>query len=96
MTEAAEVIRAGTPGLVTLNEICQDDAAVLERTFADVHGGGSIASAFTAAGNRPSGDATRCRNGRPYGIGFADPPSRAAPGSPRAQRDAPDAGRRRP
>ncbi|MGB2571023.1 endonuclease/exonuclease/phosphatase family protein [Micromonospora citrea] len=70
VTEAVEVIRAGTPGLVTLNEVCQDDMAVLERAFADVHGGGSVVSAFTVAGDRPSGDATRCRNGRPYGIGL--------------------------
>lgn len=70
VAEAVEVIRAGTPGLVTLNEICQDDVAVLARAFADVHGRGSAVSAFAVAGDRPSGDATRCRNGQPYGIGL--------------------------
>ncbi|MEV4481346.1 endonuclease/exonuclease/phosphatase family protein [Micromonospora coxensis] len=70
VTEAVEVIRADAPGLVTLNEICQDDMAVLERAFAGVHRGGSVGSAFAVAGDRPSGDATRCRNGRPYGIGL--------------------------
>ncbi|SCG40212.1 endonuclease/exonuclease/phosphatase family protein [Micromonospora coxensis] len=70
VAEAVAVIRADAPDLVTLNEICQDDVAVLERAFAEVRPGGSVGSAFTVAGDRPSGDATRCRNGRPYGIGL--------------------------
>ncbi|MET8234481.1 endonuclease/exonuclease/phosphatase family protein [Micromonospora sp. NPDC005298] len=69
MARAAEVIGAERPDLVTLNEICQDDVATLERAFASVHEGASVVSAFRAAGDRPSGADTRCRNGRSYGIG---------------------------
>ncbi|TDC73194.1 endonuclease/exonuclease/phosphatase family protein [Micromonospora sp. KC606] len=67
---AAEVIRAETPHLVTLNEICRDDVPALERVLADVHRGGRVVAAFQAAGDRPSGDVTRCRDGQPYGIGL--------------------------
>ncbi|MGK5442734.1 endonuclease/exonuclease/phosphatase family protein [Micromonospora sp. URMC 105] len=70
VTEAAEVISAEVPDLVTLNEICQDDVDTLERPFAGVHPGGTVVSAFKAAGDRPSGAVTRCRNGQPYGIGL--------------------------
>lgn len=70
VSEAAAVFRAEVPDLVTLNEICQDDVATLERAFADVHDGGTVVSAFQAAGDRPSGAVTRCRNGQPYGIGL--------------------------
>ncbi|MFI5930168.1 endonuclease/exonuclease/phosphatase family protein [Micromonospora sp. NPDC051543] len=67
---AAELIRAERPDLVTLNEICQDDVPTLEAVFAKVHGRARVASAFQAAGDRPSGADTRCRNGRAYGIGL--------------------------
>ncbi|MFJ6168476.1 endonuclease/exonuclease/phosphatase family protein [Micromonospora orduensis] len=69
LTRAAEVISAERPDLVTLNEICQDDVTALESTFEAVHPGGTVVSAFQAAGDRPSGADTRCRNGRSYGIG---------------------------
>ncbi|MCM0673434.1 endonuclease/exonuclease/phosphatase family protein [Micromonospora phytophila] len=68
VTRAAEVIRAETPDLVTLNEVCQDDVSPLERTLAEVRGGGTVVSAFKAAGDRRTGGAFRCRNGHPYGI----------------------------
>ncbi|TDB78066.1 endonuclease/exonuclease/phosphatase family protein [Micromonospora sp. KC723] len=70
ISRAAEVIRAETPRLITLNEICQDDLPALERVLADVHPGGRVVAAFQAAGDRPSGDVTRCRDGQPYGIGL--------------------------
>ncbi|MER7893704.1 endonuclease/exonuclease/phosphatase family protein [Micromonospora sp. NPDC094482] len=70
VTEAAELIKAEAPDLVTLNEICQDDVAVLARALADVQSAGTVVSAFKAAGDRPTGDVTRCRNGQPYGIGL--------------------------
>ncbi|SCL13985.1 Endonuclease/Exonuclease/phosphatase family protein [Micromonospora nigra] len=69
VTEAASVIRAEEPDLVTLNEVCQDDVTALERVFAVVHRS-AVVSAFAAAGDRPSGDVTRCRNGQPYGVGL--------------------------
>ncbi|MEU7611596.1 endonuclease/exonuclease/phosphatase family protein [Micromonospora sp. NPDC049204] len=67
---ATEVIGTEAPDLVTLNEICRDDVAVLERVFATVHTGRRVVSAFQAAGDRPSGGDTRCRNGQPYGVGL--------------------------
>ncbi|MEU5910044.1 endonuclease/exonuclease/phosphatase family protein [Micromonospora sp. NPDC047527] len=70
VARAAEVINAERPDLVTLNEICQDDVPALRRVFAEVHTGGKVVSAFQAAGDRPSGADTRCRNGKSYGIGL--------------------------
>ncbi|MET8307225.1 endonuclease/exonuclease/phosphatase family protein [Micromonospora sp. NPDC005173] len=70
VNEAAVVMSAEVPDLVTLNEICQDDVTTLERTFSQVHSGDTVVSAFMAAGDRPSGAVTRCRNGQPYGIGL--------------------------
>jgi endonuclease/exonuclease/phosphatase family metal-dependent hydrolase len=67
--EAAAVIRAEAPDLVTLNEVCQDDVATLRRALADVVPGGAVESAFQAARDGRSGDAYRCRNGQQYGIG---------------------------
>ncbi|MEV1287364.1 endonuclease/exonuclease/phosphatase family protein [Micromonospora sp. NPDC049679] len=70
VTEAAEVIRAESPDLVALNEVCQDDVYALKRTLADVYPDATVVSAFAAAGDRPTGGASRCRNGQPYGIGL--------------------------
>lgn len=70
VTAAAEVISAEAPDVVSLNEICRGDVAALERAFGNVHPGGAVVSAFQAAGDRPSGAVTRCRNGEPYGIGL--------------------------
>jgi endonuclease/exonuclease/phosphatase family metal-dependent hydrolase len=64
VTEAAAVIRAEAPDLVTLNEVCQDDVSILQRAL-----GGTAVSAFQAARDRRTGNAYRCRNGRQYGIG---------------------------
>lgn len=66
---AAAVIRAETPDLVTLNEICQDDVSILRRALADVVPGGAVVSAFQAARDGRTGDPYRCRNGQQYGIG---------------------------
>jgi hypothetical protein len=68
--EAAEVIRAERPDIVTLNEICRDDVSVLDAALSDSNRGGVIASAFEAAVDRRTGGAFRCRNGQPYGIGL--------------------------
>ena len=79
--EAAAVISAEAPDLVTLNEVCQDDVSTLQRALADVVPGGAVVSAFQAARDRRTGDGYRCRNGEQYGIGVV---SRwpLAPGSP--------------
>ena len=68
--EAAAAIRAETPDLVTMNEVCQDDVSSLRRALADVVPGGTVVSAFQAARNGRSGEAYRCRNGQQYGIGL--------------------------
>lgn len=68
--EAAAVIRAERPDLVTLNEVCRDDVSMLERAFADVVPGGAVLSAFRAAFDGRTGDAFRCRDGQQYGIGM--------------------------
>jgi endonuclease/exonuclease/phosphatase family metal-dependent hydrolase len=70
MATAAEVIRAEAPDLVTLNEICADDVTALRDVFVTVHPGRTVVAVFQAAGDRPSGDDTRCRNGQRFGIGL--------------------------
>lgn len=67
--EAAAVIRAEKPDLVTLNEVCQDDVSTLQRALADVVPSGAAVSAFQAARDGRTGDAYRCRNGQEFGIG---------------------------
>lgn len=67
--EAAALIHARTPDLVTLNEVCEDDVAVLARALGETRPGGSVASAFQAALDTRTTGAMRCRAGRRYGIG---------------------------
>jgi endonuclease/exonuclease/phosphatase family metal-dependent hydrolase len=67
--EAATVLRAEKPDLVTLNEVCRDDVAALERALAEVVPGGGVASAFQAARDGRTGEPYGCRNGQPYGVG---------------------------
>jgi hypothetical protein len=68
VAEAATVIRTNMPDIVTLNEVCQNDVRTLRNQLQGAYGG-SLVSAFAAAGDRPSAGVTRCRNGQPYGIG---------------------------
>jgi endonuclease/exonuclease/phosphatase family metal-dependent hydrolase len=68
--EAARVIRAERPDVVTLNEVCQSDVSVLERTLSDANHGSVVASAFEAAVDRRTRAPFRCRNGQQYGIGL--------------------------
>ncbi|WP_430501895.1 endonuclease/exonuclease/phosphatase family protein [Micromonospora trifolii] len=70
MARAAEVITIEAPDLVTLNEICEGDVSALHGVFQTVHPGRTVVAAFQAAGDRPSGDDTRCRNGQRFGIGL--------------------------
>ncbi|HXV93102.1 MAG TPA: hypothetical protein VD813_07375, partial [Pseudonocardia sp.] len=51
-------------------EVCQDDVATLERALAEAVPGAAVTSAFQAARNARTGEAYRCRNGPPYGIGI--------------------------
>lgn len=69
VAQAEAVIRADAPDVVTLNEVCRDDVAVLRRALARVRGG-RVVWAFRAVRDRRTADAYRCRNGQPYGIGL--------------------------
>lgn len=80
--EAAALIRAVTPDLVTVNEVCRDDLTTLQQALANGTGAAVVAavvSTFQPALDRRTGGAFRCRNGQPYGIGLI---VRRPPGSP--------------
>lgn len=68
--EAAALIRAETPDVITLNEVCDDDVSALEQALADAVPGAAVTSVFQAARNGDSGEPYRCRSGRQYGIGI--------------------------
>jgi endonuclease/exonuclease/phosphatase family metal-dependent hydrolase len=70
VTEAAAVIRAHAPDLVTLNEVCEADVDELGQALAEVHRGEAVVWAFEAAGDRRTAAAAQCRNGQRYGIGL--------------------------
>lgn len=65
---AAAVIRAEAPDLVTLNEICSTDLAILEDALVDA-AAPAVTSAFQAARDARTGAPYRCRDGGDYGIG---------------------------
>jgi hypothetical protein len=68
--EAAALLRAETPDLVTLNEVCGDDVEVLERALAEAVPGAEVTSAFQPARDATTGEPYRCRNGEQYGNGL--------------------------
>jgi len=70
VTEAAAVIRAEAPNVVTLNEICENDVDALIPALARAHLGGTVVTAFRAAVSARTGNTVHCRNGRAYGIGI--------------------------
>lgn len=70
VAEAAAVIRAERPDVITLNEVCAEDVSVLDRALSDAYRGGTVVSAFEAAVDRRTGDAVRCRNGQRFGDGL--------------------------
>lgn len=74
VAEAADVIRADDPDVVTLNEVCRDDVDELDRALSGVgrsaDGGGGVVSVFKPAGDRRTAGAFHCLNGQPYGIGL--------------------------
>jgi endonuclease/exonuclease/phosphatase family metal-dependent hydrolase len=69
VAQAATVIRAEAPDVVTLDEICRGDLDVLRRALINAHPGGTVGSAFRAAGDRRTGGDFRCLDGQSYGIG---------------------------
>jgi hypothetical protein len=70
VAQAAVVIRATAPDVVTLNEICENDVADLALTLAEARPGGTIATGFQAAHNDLADEPVRCNNGRDFGIGL--------------------------
>jgi hypothetical protein len=70
VAEAAAVIRAQLPDLVTLNEVCESDVDELGETLAETHHGEAVVWDFKAAGDRRTGEAARCLNGERYGNGL--------------------------
>ncbi|SNS74991.1 Endonuclease/Exonuclease/phosphatase family protein [Asanoa hainanensis] len=65
VAEAAHVIAAERPDVVTLNEICRSDVDTLARAL-----GRGAAVSFQPAIDRRVGDPIQCRDGEPYGIGL--------------------------
>ncbi len=70
VAQAATVIQAEIPDLVTVNEICEGDLPTLQQALAEAVPDGDVVSAFQGARNRYTGDVYRCRNGQAYGIGL--------------------------
>ena len=71
LAEAARVIRTERPDIVTLNEICSNDATLLARTLRRVVGSGLFVSRFRAVDESGTGHrAVRCRNGEAFGDGL--------------------------
>jgi endonuclease/exonuclease/phosphatase family metal-dependent hydrolase len=70
VAEAAAVIRAERPDIVTLNEVCRDDVSVLEQILSDAEHGSVVTRAFQPALELHTSDPVRCRNGQQYGIGL--------------------------
>ncbi|WP_233558881.1 endonuclease/exonuclease/phosphatase family protein [Micromonospora radicis] len=66
--QAAEVIRAERPEVVTLNEICSGDVDTLERAMRQVPDD-VVVAAFQPARNGRTGEPYRCVDGQRYGIG---------------------------
>ena len=70
VTEAATVIHAEAPEIVTLNEICENDIDDLIPALAGAHLGGTVITAFQTAVSSRTGETVHCLNGRAYGIGI--------------------------
>jgi hypothetical protein len=67
--QAAAVIRAERPDIVTLNEVCRGDVSALKRALSDADHG-KVTSAFEPTPEQRSSAPVRCRNGQEYGIGL--------------------------
>lgn len=70
VAEAAAVIRAERPEIVTLNEVCRDDVSALKQALADADHGRVVTGAFQGTLVQGTSDPVRCRNGQQYGIGL--------------------------
>ena len=70
VTRAADLVRQEQPDVVTLEEVCRRDVAVLERVMRSLGREGTVVSTFRAAGDRPSRGPTLCTDGDEFGIGL--------------------------
>lgn len=70
VAEAANLIRAERPDIVTVNEICRGDVVTLRRTLSGTASRGVVVSAFRPALAQRSSKPFRCRNGEQYGVGL--------------------------
>lgn len=70
VAQAAAVIRATAPDIVTLNEVCETDVSELALALVDTHHGGAVASGFQAAFNDLTHEPVGCVNGRRFGNGL--------------------------
>jgi endonuclease/exonuclease/phosphatase family metal-dependent hydrolase len=66
--QAARVVRATAPDVVTLNEVCADSLPVLARAVRDAHRGGTVEPVFEPVTDRRTGAAVRCVDGSRYGV----------------------------
>lgn len=70
VAEAARVMRAERPDIVTVNEVCRGDVVTLKRMLSGTEAGSVVISAFRPALEQHSSKPFRCRNGEQYGIGL--------------------------
>ena len=66
---AAALIQEHRPDMVSLNEICRGDVAVLETAMAATVTTGAVSSAFGRVDDRDTRAPVRCRNGEDFGDG---------------------------
>ncbi len=66
---AAALIQQHRPDMVSLNEICRGDLAVLEKAMSATVTSGSVASAFGRVDDRDTRAPVGCRNGEDFGDG---------------------------
>jgi endonuclease/exonuclease/phosphatase family metal-dependent hydrolase len=77
VAEAARVIRAERPDIVTLDEVCRGDVSVLAHALSAAASGSTVTPAFEPTPEQHGSAPVRCRNGQEYGIGLL---ARARPG----------------
>jgi hypothetical protein len=70
VAQAADLIRARAPHVVTLNEVCDSDVTILGDALAEAHRDGTVMTAFQAAMNGYTGRPVGCRDGRVFGNGL--------------------------
>ena len=77
---AVALVDQHRPQMISLNEVCSDDVRVLKQAMSVAFPAATVASAFTAAKDRPSRAPVRCQNGQEFGNGVVVVVSSPAPG----------------